>query len=113
MRRSTSPKLSSAITGRIGVLLLLAVSAGLLAGCQTDGGPPSPLAELKAYAGKKEEPAKPAEPPKPPMTRTRAASECWMMTEKGRADGNLDKRADIVTKCIDDKMKTAATPPKT
>ena len=46
-------------------------------------------------------------PPKPPMTHSEAATECWMATEKGRADINLDKRADIVTKCIDDKMKGA------
>jgi outer membrane biosynthesis protein TonB len=58
------------------------------------------------------EAAKPAEPPKPaePMTRSRAASQCWMSTEKGSAKTDLDKRADIVTKCIDDKMKAA---PKT
>ncbi len=37
----------------------------------------------------------------------RAAMECWMGTEKGSAKTNLDKRADIVTKCIQDKMKTA------
>ena len=43
------------------------------------------------------------------MTHSRAATECWMATEKGRADINLDKRADIVTKCIDDKMKAAKT----
>ena len=47
------------------------------------------------------------------MTRSRAAMECWMQTEKGRADANLDKRADFVTKCIDDKLKTAQAAPKT
>ena len=41
------------------------------------------------------------------MTRSRAATECWMRTEKGSAGDNIDKRADIVTKCIDDKMKAA------
>ena len=40
------------------------------------------------------------------MTRSRAASECWMKTEKGSAAANLDKRADVVNKCIDDKMKS-------
>jgi type IV pilus biogenesis protein CpaD/CtpE len=38
---------------------------------------------------------------------TRAAAECWMSTEKTDARMNLDKRADIVNKCIDDKMKAA------
>jgi hypothetical protein len=35
-----------------------------------------------------------------------------MMTEKGSASMNVDKRADIVTKCIDDKMKAVAAAPK-
>ena len=35
--------------------------------------------------------------------------ECWMSTEKGHADIDLDKRADIVTQCIDEKMKAAKT----
>ena len=49
------------------------------------------------------------------MTRERAADECWMATEKGHADMPLDKRADIVDKCIDDKLsgkKTAAVAPE-
>jgi hypothetical protein len=36
-----------------------------------------------------------------------------MKTEKGHADANLDKRADVVTKCIDDKLKAAQAAPKT
>jgi hypothetical protein len=39
------------------------------------------------------------------MTHARAASECLMRTEKDAAQMNLDRRADIVTKCSDDKMK--------
>ena len=65
----------------------------LLAGCETTS------------SGTSTEAAKPAEPP---MTRSRAATECWMKTEKGSAGADLDKRADIVNKCIDEKMK--ATP---
>ena len=37
--------------------------------------------------------------------RTWAAAECWKSVEKNYATMNLDKRADIVTKCIDNKMK--------
>ena len=37
--------------------------------------------------------------------RTWAAADCWKSTEKDYAKTNLDKRADIVTKCIDDKLK--------
>ncbi|HEY4981905.1 MAG TPA: hypothetical protein VII24_08185 [Pseudolabrys sp.] len=81
-------------------LVLLVIAAGLLSGCETTG--PGPAA-LSAQASK---------PPEPPMTRSRAASDCWMNTEKGSAAANLDKRADVVTKCIDDKMKAAQAAPK-
>jgi len=91
-------------------LALLVVAAGLLAGCETIG----IGAEPAAQAAKPSEPAKP-EPPKPelPMTRSRAATECWMKVEKGGAGVGIDKRADLVTKCIDDKMKAAAAAAKT
>jgi len=59
-----------------------------------------------AHASRPTEPAQKAEP----MTRTRAARECWMSS----ARENLDKRADLVNKCIDEKMKATGTaPPKT
>ena len=49
-----------------------------------------------------------------PMTHARAARECWMKTEKANAHADLDKRADLVNKCIDEKMKAAGAPaPKT
>ena len=73
--------------------------AGALAGCQTTGAPGPDAA---------------AAPEEPPMTHQRAAEQCWMATEKGHADLSLDKRADIVTKCIDEKMngkKAAAIAP--
>ena len=90
------------ISHKFFALTLLAATAGLLAGCETDGNSSGPLASLSG-------PAKPAEPP---MTRSQAAAECWMKTEKGSAGANLEKRADVVTKCIDDKMKSAAAAPK-
>jgi hypothetical protein len=107
--------------GKAPVLALLVFAAGLLAGCETDGTGPgataAPTAQT-AQAPKPPEPAKPVEAAKPaetpkveaPMTRSRAATECWMRTEKGSAKTDLDKRADVVTKCIDDKMKAAAAP---
>jgi hypothetical protein len=84
---------------------LALIAAGLLAGCAATG------FGTTTEAGKPSEPAK-VEPPKPepPMTRSRAATECWMKTEKGSAGVSIDKRADVVTKCIDDKMKAAAAP---
>ena len=74
--------------------VLLVLAAAALAGCETTGAKP--------------EAAKPAEPP---MTRTRAAEQCWMATEKGNAGLALDKRADVVDKCIEQKMKAAASAP--
>lgn len=108
------------------VLVLAAVIA--LAACQTDGISPSatdaPQAQTAsarpATDAKPETPlmqtAKPAEPAgnPEPMTRARAARECWMRTEKANPHQDLDKRADVVNKCIDDKLKAASfTPPKT
>ena len=83
--------------------LALAVAAAvLLSGCQTDGDGPGPFSSLSAPS----KPAEPAKPAEPPMTKSKAAMECWMKTEKGSAAANLDKRADVVNKCIDDKMKS-------
>jgi hypothetical protein len=45
--------------------------------------------------------------PQPPMTHQQAAEECWMGTEKADARMNLDKRADLVDRCIEQKMKGA------
>jgi len=79
-------------------LVLAALAALALAACETTG--PGPAAEA-------------AKPPEPPMTHARAATQCWMSTEKGSAAKDIDKRADFVTKCIDQKMKAAAEAPKT
>lgn len=66
-------------------LALLCAAAGLLAACTTDGkGRVSLLA--------------------PPMTHQRASAECWMQTEKTMQKVDLDKRVDVVNRCIDDKM---------
>jgi hypothetical protein len=89
--------------------VLLLVTAALLSGCQTDGDGPGPFASLSAPA----KPAEPSKPPDPPMTKSRAAMECWMKNEKGHGDADLDKRADLVNKCIDEKMKAVAAAPKT
>jgi hypothetical protein len=96
------------IARKMSTLVLLAAVAGLLAGCETDGNSPGPLASLSSPS----KPAEPEKPAEPPMTRSRAASECWMGTEKGSHGANIDKRADVVTKCIDDKMKSVAAAPK-
>jgi len=74
-------------------LLLLVLAAAGLSACETSG------------LGTTTEAAKPAEPP---MTHRRAAELCWMAAEKGSAAMPLDKRADIVDKCIAQKMKATA-----
>lgn len=88
-------------------MLAVLAAALALAGCETDGNSPGPLASLSG-------PSAPAETEKPavPMTHSQAASECWMSTEKGPYRTNLDKRADVVDKCIADKMKSAGAAPK-
>ena len=126
----------STITAARFVVFVAAALA--LAACETDGTGPTaadaPKAELasakpdaassKTESSKQEaskpEPkvqaTKPAEPvaDSEPMTHSRAARECWMKTEKTDAHADLDKRADLVNKCIDDKMKAAGVPaPKT
>ena len=79
---------------RVSLRLLLVVLAAVgLAACETTG------------LGSTTEAAKPAEPP---MTHRRAAELCWMAAEKSSAAMPLDKRADIVDKCIAQKMKATA-----
>jgi hypothetical protein len=114
--------------------VVLAAATLALAACETDGTGPSaadaPKAEVasakpdaagpktessKTEASKPEakpQAAKPAEPvaDSEPMTHSRAARECWMKTEKANAHADLDKRADLVNKCIDEKMKAAGAP---
>jgi len=75
--------------------LALVLGSALLAGCQTTGPGATPAATAQA---------------EPPMTHARAAEICWMSTEKGAASMTLDKRADIVDKCIEGKMKGAPAP---
>jgi len=74
----------------IRLIPFIALAGLALAGCETTGtGAPTQTAKA----------------PEPPMTRTRAAEQCWMSTEKGATTMSLDKRADVVNKCIEDKMK--------
>ena len=82
--------------------IALLLAAGLLAGCQTASEGPragSPESRQRAQA--------PQPDPEPPLTRARAAEQCWMATEKNHPGASIDRRADIVTKCIDDRLKAA------
>jgi len=39
-----------------------------------------------------------------PMDKQKASTICWMKYEKGNADLPLDKRADLVNKCVTDTL---------
>jgi len=81
------------LSSRLSAALLLVAGGLTLAACETTGNGPQAAAK----------------PVEEPMTHTRAARECWMGTEKGAASASLDRRADLVDKCIAQKMKTAPT----
>lgn len=89
-------------------LLPVAAVALALAGCETDGRSPTlslltpPAPQALAQAPQRAE---------PPMTRVRAAQICWAKTEHGPLRTNLDKRADVVTRCIADTLQAAHAPP--
>ncbi len=92
--RMTAMTSSAARLSPCHAILLIACASALTA-CQTDSG--GPAAEAAA--------------PQVPRTHSEAALECWMSLEKGKGkDLSLDKRADIVTKCIKDKMNPGAQP---
>ncbi len=78
---------------RNAALAMVIFAAAALAGCNTDG------------AGSMAQATQPE-----PMTHQRAATLCWGSTEKDAAKMTLDKRADVVTKCIDDRMKAGPRP---
>jgi hypothetical protein len=84
-------------TGQTLALLLLACTPALTA-CQTDG----PTAQASAQAA-------PQEAAKPP-THQEAALICWASVDKAHPTMGLDQRADIVTKCINDKTKAPPAP---
>ena len=74
------------------IACLAALGLGLaLAACETTGsGAPSTAAAPQAL-----------------VTRQSAAMDCWMATEKANGHLSLDKRADIVDRCIAEKLKSA------
>ena len=96
-------------------VVLFTACALALASCETDATSPAAGDAPRAVTSARPD----AEPPRTqaapvansqPMTHSRAARECWMRTEKGSAHENLDKRAELVNKCIDEKLKAAGVP---
>ncbi len=74
-------------TRTIPLTVVLVALAAALGGCETTGSAPAPQAAA----------------PTPP-TRQQAALDCWMATEKDAIKLGLDKRADVVTKCMAEVM---------
>jgi hypothetical protein len=85
-------------------VVLFIACALALAGCETDA--TGPTAGDVRRAAPSTAPVANSEP----MTHSRAARECWMRTEKANAHENLDKRAELVNRCIDEKLKAAGVP---
>ncbi|MBS0534992.1 MAG: hypothetical protein JSR72_13120 [Proteobacteria bacterium] len=98
--------------------VVLSLSAGVLAACQTDGGPTDPFTELAAYHARNQAPSPADKADEKPKSRAQAAMDCWALAEKTRASATLDAKADFVNACIDGKMPpseargTAAAKPK-
>jgi hypothetical protein len=91
---------------------LFAACALVLAGCETYATGPTAGDAPRAVTSARPDAEAPRTQAAPvansePMTHSRAARECWMRTEKSSAHENLDKRAELVNKCIDEKMKAA------
>ena len=102
---------------KFSTLMMLGLAAGLLGGCETNGGPSNPLSELAAYSSGAQASAQAGAParqeaqqPQKPASRAQAAMDCWAMVEKSRAGTSLDARADFVNDCIDKKLGIAAKP---
>lgn len=90
--------------------LFLAAALALAACNTTTGDQPGPAAAAgtTGAAGTTASAAPADDKPAQPMTRTEAASQCWMKAEKLEGDKrNIDSRLSYVEKCIGDKMKTA------
>jgi hypothetical protein len=80
-------------SAKILAILLVAVSPALT-GCKTDGTNAQAAAEAPAH----------------PPARHEVALQCWASVDKTHKTMGLDQRADVVSKCIDDKLKGQPAP---
>ncbi len=85
-------------TAKVFALLLLAC-APVLSACQTDA-PGGPSAQAAPQEASKDT----------PPTRREAALICWSSVDKAHPTMGLDQRADLVTKCINEKTNAAQQP---
>jgi hypothetical protein len=74
--------------------VLLIAGSPALTGCKTDG--------TNAQAA--------AEAPGRPQARHEVALQCWGSVDKAHKTMGLDQRADLVSKCIDDRLKGQPAP---
>ena len=90
---------------KIRTLMLVTIAAGLLAGCQTDGGPADPFSELASYHARNQASSTTGDKADDkPRSRAQIAMDCWALAEKSHASASLDAKGDFVNKCIDAKM---------
>jgi ABC-type glycerol-3-phosphate transport system substrate-binding protein len=81
----------------ISVCGLLALSACAGGTGSADLSPATPAPQQSVAA--------PAPPPQEPMTPEKAKADCWMKYEGDKKIKNLDQRASLVEKCVDDTMR--------
>lgn len=95
---------------RFGTIVVVTAAALALAACES-----APKSELAATAtpaaakpdDRKSDAASEAKSdPGPPLERHEAAGQCWMLADK--RGGTLEAKANMVEKCIDDKLKADA-----
>jgi hypothetical protein len=72
--------------------------------------PPAPTGRRPAAAARSQQSAPtPPEPSSQPMTAAdrlvAARGHCWMKLETGRREPDLEKRAKLVEKCVEEKLK--------
>jgi hypothetical protein len=48
---------------------------------------------------------RPAPEDEGPITREKVASQCWMKYESGRINVSLEKRAELVDKCVNERLR--------
>jgi hypothetical protein len=76
--------------------------------------PPAPTGRRPAAAaGRQQAAPPPPEPSSQPVSATdrlmAARGHCWMKLENGRRDPDLEKRAKLVEKCVEEKLKEPQT----
>ena len=105
------------LTGRpmtLAATLALLLGSGLLAACQTDGGPTDPFTELAAYRARNQAaPAAAADKAdEKPKSRAQAAMDCWALAEKTRPSTTHNTKTENNNTNNNNKAQPPAAKPK-